>query len=132
MDMSKFPEHAKLEAILDSDRDAIGGFLEWLESQGMMICHWVEGGTNGKPRRIPGTPEQIAEIEAREGKYSWEASTARKSGIENPDFDVWVSGWQADGVDAEKWLARYYDINRRALGEEKQRMYEMLVSSNRE
>lgn len=39
--MSEYPEHAKLQAVVEQSQ-AIGTFLEWLTSEKhMVICEWV-------------------------------------------------------------------------------------------
>jgi hypothetical protein len=94
---AKYPEHMKLEAIPQSDRDAIGQFIEWLDSRGYAIARYREEGNNGEPRYIPATEADIAEIREYRGYEGYEGSAiecqALARGVENPNI---VNRWHRD------------------------------------
>jgi hypothetical protein len=39
--MADYPEHEKLKKISDKSQ-TVGDFLEWLNSQGLHLCEWVD------------------------------------------------------------------------------------------
>lgn len=121
--LKDYPQHEKLDAIPLAERDAIGGFVEWLHSQGFTICHWRDAGNNGEPRMVPATEAAIAEVLAEGG--SWARIRARRlqeKGMENPLFETWGEGFYPEAGGPEHWLARYYGIDRAALAREKDAM----------
>lgn len=116
------PEHMKLKA-LKPEAETIGQFLEWLQEQGIKLCRWENGRSNGQPMYVwsekmlarmakdPGLREELAE----EGPtFTRDGST-----IPNPEYDYVEQGFYEDWQPIEKRLAAYFDINLEALEQEK-------------
>lgn len=130
-----YPEHAKLEAISESERNAIGAFIEWLAGQGHMICHWQEAGDNGEERYLRVTPEegkQFAESHPWEDvRTKWDDNSERYCLIPNYAFESWDSRFTTVHMNPEKWLAEFYGVDLAALTREKQQMYEEMCAAVR-
>lgn len=126
MDLNDYPQHAKMDTIPQSDRDAIGSFLEWLSSKGYTICQWRDEGNNGKPAMIPATEEQLDAI-ANELGHGFIWNRALQRGVTNPEYEFWPEGFYPVRNSIERWLAQFYEIDLDEMNREKQRMYEMLV-----
>lgn len=56
--MSNYPEHDKLTAVAEQTQ-AIGEFVEWLESKGIFLARYVEG--SNYPRSVHGFRDLLAE-----------------------------------------------------------------------
>lgn len=125
MDLADYPQHQRLEQIPEEHRDAIAFFIEWLDSNGYMICRWLDAGNNGQPRRIPVMPEQLKQIRVEQGVLA--SVEAEMTGIENPEYHAWAAGWVPVHVNPQSWLAEYLGIDLKAFHLEKQRMYEREV-----
>lgn len=101
--MSEYPEHDKLHAIHERSQ-AIGEFLEWLNSEGVFLC-----------REHEHTSDCYAE-----GDDIWD--------------DIWItcdyrSGEMvSDCVSIEKRLAAYFDIDLKKIAEEKDQMLDAIRS----
>lgn len=120
LDSTRYPQYARLQLIPESERNAIGAFLEWLASQGYTICQWREAGDNGQPARIAATAAQLDEedrIHGLTGRLIME-----HDGVPNPRHDSWPAAFYPIGTDPEFWLALYYQIDRQQLAEEKERL----------
>jgi hypothetical protein len=133
---ARYPEHTKMDEIPTSDRDAIGGFIEWLDSHGFHICKWQEAGDNNTPRHLRMTLEE-AEQFGREHPYhtqyqKWDNDGHQYFRVENPEFESWESRFVSVHMDPEKWLASFFEVDLKKLSQEKQQMYEEMRKTFKE
>lgn len=127
--MSDYPEHEKLRAV-KGEAETIGAFLEWLQSEGKVICTWQDAGNNGKPRVVPATPEDIARIAEMHGTHSWEVANARANGVDNFDYEWWGDEYVPMRGSISDRLAEYFHIDQVKLDAEKRAMLEKLRAAN--
>ena len=99
----EYPEHEKLAKIKEQSQ-AIGEFLEWLESKHRSICKWQEGITEA---------DRIIDAFA----------TAHGKG--NPDINEEPErGWFPICQSIEKTLAEFFNIDLNKLEQEKRQILE--------
>jgi hypothetical protein len=127
----KYPEHEKLEATSTDDREAIGSFLEWLESKGYQICKWRNEGNNGRPRRLHVKQAELEKIREDSGFFAY--IDAKEHGLHNPEFEAWGAGFHIDGEHRgiEEWLADYFEIDQKKLSAEKDQIYREMVEQQK-
>jgi hypothetical protein len=126
----KYPEHEKLQKIQESSQ-TISEFMDWLTSQGIVLCKWREAGTNGKPRTIPVTEADLAKIRKRVGyQRSWEELQAHQYGVDNPKFESWESGYIPVNRTIPGLLADYFQIDQTKVLAEKQKLLDEILRLN--
>jgi hypothetical protein len=129
-DNHKYPEHEKLQKSQE-DLQTISEFLNWLTAQGIVLCQWREAGTNGKPRTIPATEADIANIRKRTGvQRSWEELQAHQHGVTNPKFQSWESGYIRAYRTIPRLLADYFRIDQTTIQFEKQQLLDEILRLN--
>lgn len=120
---SKYPECDKMLAVKE-DSQIIGEFLDWLlNAQKKSICTQREEGNNGvEPKWVDSETGEAVEYD-----YTDDLNDVIKI---NPEFDSWGSGYVADHIDIEKFLAGYFGINLDKVEEERREMLADMRTNN--
>lgn len=58
---TEYPEHEKLKQI-QRESQTIGEFIEWLESNGMVVCEWTDGNCDNWMRTTLSTNRLLAKF----------------------------------------------------------------------
>ena len=94
-----YPEHDKLAVIAERSQE-IGDFLEWLDSQGLVVCRWHE--------------TYVEEMDDPDGKSFFNPSGKIRH------YDP--AGYRPANENTEKLLAQYSEIDLDVLEQEKRTM----------
>jgi hypothetical protein len=119
----KYPEHAKLRAVVDESQ-AIGTFLDMgLADQSLVLCRFQEGGNNGEPRYVW--------FDGLEKDYEPTAQDYfGRRADHNPDYEAWDDQLVLASKPIPEILAHYFDVDQDRLDEEKRRMLEEMAETN--
>jgi hypothetical protein len=110
--MGEYTEHDKLSVIAEISQ-AIGEFIEWLQSHKIQLCGWHEHTTNGQPRYI-NPPDWDKPYEP-----------AFYQQVVNPDFEETApTGFYVSRKTVHDLLYEYFNIDRDKLEAEKREMIE--------
>ena len=106
---NKYPECDKMVKV-QSQAQAIGEFLEWLDSKERRVCEWVEGTTDAA---------RIARA------FNFGAHEEDEEEDNKPN-----TGWYPITFNIEKLLAEYFNIDLQMVEKEKRQILDEIRKTN--
>lgn len=110
-----YPEHEKLAKIRDQSQ-GVGEFLTAMRGRGLSLCEFIEGGNNGQPRYLD-----------KNGKPTDEGNGFSET---NPNHQRWSDGWHPIQTSVADLLANFFEIDLKALEQEKRKMLAIARGEN--